>query len=194
VEALVVEEQDVIVLIMIHHLVEVMEVIVISEEIVVLVVVEVDHGIVMVDMVEVVVEEDLQELIILVLVYRDKAMLEEIVQINGVVLVVEEKVDKVDKWRKVVVEGVYVMIFQVRDSLNTVHKQEEELVEQTGIFSFPHIPVENMVVMEVEVEVHIAVILQEVTRTRPLIEDKELVAKVIAHAEDQEMEVRVLFK
>jgi hypothetical protein len=54
VEVLVVEELDVIVHIMIHHLVEVMEVLVFSEEIHLLVVEEVVHGIVMVDMVEVV--------------------------------------------------------------------------------------------------------------------------------------------
>jgi hypothetical protein len=124
----------------------------------------------------------------------DKVITEETVLILGVVLEVEEKVVLVRIEMMRVVEEVYVMIFQVKDSLNLVHKREEVLVEQTGIFKTHHSRVEILVDMEEEVEAPIAVILQELTRTRPLIEDKVVVVKVIAHAEDQEMEVRVLFR
>jgi hypothetical protein len=120
--------------------------------------------------------------------------MEEALQTSGVVPEEAEGVVSEEIWMKLVEEGGYVMIFQVKDSLNLVHKREEVLVEQTGIFKTHHSRVEILVDMEEEVEAPIAVILQELTWTRPLIEDKVVVVKVIAHAEDQEMEVRVLFR
>jgi hypothetical protein len=191
---LVVDLVDVIALIMIHHLVGVMEVLVFSEEIHLLVVEEVVHGIVMVDMVEVVVEEDLQEFIVLVLVYQDKVIMEEALQNSGVVPEEAEGVVSEEIWMRLVEEEVYVLIFQVMDSPNLVHKREEVLVEQTGIFKTHHSQVENMVDMEEVVVVPIAVFLQEVTRMRVLIEDKVVEVKVIVPAEGLEMEVLVLFK
>jgi peroxiredoxin family protein len=124
----------------------------------------------------------------------DRVITEETVLTNGVVLEVEEEVVLVKIEVKLVEEGVIVMIFQVMDSLNIIHKREEVLVEQTGIFKTHHSQVEIMVDMEEEVEAPIAVILQEVTRMRLLIEDKVVEVKVIVPAEGLEMEVLVLFK
>jgi hypothetical protein len=191
---LVADQVGVIVLIMIHHLVEVMEDIVISEVLKVLVVVEVVHGIVMVDGEEVEVEEDLREFTVRVLAYLDKVTMEEIQQTSGVVLEEVVKVVRVDKWMKLVVEEVYVLIFQVMDLLNIVHKREEVLVEPIGIFKTHHSQEENMVDLVVEVVVPIVVSLQEVTKMLVQIEDKVVEVRVTVHVESQEMEVQVLSK
>jgi hypothetical protein len=59
-----------------------------------------------------------------------------------------------------VVEGDYVLIFQVMGLLNLVHKREEVLVEPIGISKIHHSQEEILAEMEEVVEVPIVVSLQ----------------------------------
>jgi hypothetical protein len=129
------------------------------------VVVEAVHGIVMVDMVDVVEVKDMPDTTFQVLVNREWEIMEE-EQMDKVVVEVEEKEQWVKHHPMVVDVVVGLTILQVLDLLNITGNPKEVRVEQTGIMHqtqkhmimvVTNILVELVVVEEVFVVVFLAI-------------------------------------